>query len=103
MKFAKVIRAAGLDDQYYPNCSEINIRLYDGNREEITDETVEYAEPLFKNNSETYLRFYHYLESLESKLDGSDTEIKQMNVQISQDAVIVNYWTPALSIFFRNG
>ena len=95
MKFAEVIRNAGLNPLDFPKASNITIELYDGKERLSVEETVNYAEPLFTKNEGSFLNFQSFVSGLE--LD----PIESMKVKIDADSVILFYRTPRSIVFLR--
>jgi len=96
MKFAEIIRNAGLNPQCFSRCTDIEINLYDGKDRVSSDETVRYIEPLFKENNGSLKNFQHFLSCLE------DEDIISMNVKVDICSVVLFYKTNRSIIFLRN-
>ena len=96
MKFAEIIREAGLNACEFKKTSDITIHLYDGKNRIDTEDTVHYIEPLFKHNEASFLNFKNFLTGLEKET------IESMNVKIDIDTVILFYKSPRAIVFFRN-
>ena len=96
MKFAEVIREAGLNPCNFENSSNIDISLYDGKDRVSSEEDIHYAEPLFKNNEGALKNFNGFLTGLEKET------IESMNIKIDINSVILFYKTPRAIVFLRN-
>ena len=95
MKFATILREAGICERHFPISSEIEIRLFDGDDEFETQEDVHYNEPLFVNNNDSYNKFF----DLADKLDFDP--VMSMDIKIDKNYVIVFYGTPEQIAFRR--
>ena len=78
MKFAQIIREAGLNPSDYPRLSEIPIKLSDRKNRLIEDETIHFTLPLFEKKKSSLEHFIAFLDkneamptfsSLEGKID----------------------------------
>lgn len=96
MKFAEIIREAGLKTEKFPKCSNIEICFYDGKNRIITEKEVHYVETLFKNNEPSFKNFQLFLNSLENE------DIHAMNVKVDINSVVLFYKTPRAIVFMRN-
>ena len=95
MKFAEIIRNAGLDISRFPKCASIQIRLYDGKDRVISEKTVEYMKPFFAENISCLKRFKKFLNQLENE------SITSMNVKVDVGTVVLFYQNPRATIFLR--
>ena len=95
MKFAEIIRNAGLEVARFPNCANINIRLYDGKDRVNSAESVEYTRPLFVENPNSLNKFFNFLTGLEKE------NVTSMNVKVDVDSVVVFYQNPRAKVFLR--
>ena len=95
MKFAEIIRNAGINPEDFPKSSNIEIHLYDGKNRESTEETVKYAKPLFEENDSSLKNFKSFLTGIEQE------DVSSMNVKVDIDFVILFYKTPRSIIFPR--
>ncbi len=96
MKFAEIIRNAGLNPENFKNSANIKIYLYDNKDRVSSEETVHYIEPFFKNNDSALLNFKSFLAGLEKE------NIESFNVKVDINSVILFYKTPRVIIFLRN-
>lgn len=96
MKFAEIIRNAGLNPENFKNSANIKIHLYDGKDRVDSAETVHYIEPFFKNNESSLLNFKNFLIGLEKE------NIDSMNVKVDINSVVLFYKTSRVIIFLRN-
>ena len=95
MKFAEIIRNAGLNPMDFSKASNITIELYDGKDRACVEETVTFAEPLFTKNEGSLLNFQSFISGLEKD------SFESMNVNIDADSVILFYKTPRSIVFLR--
>ena len=95
MKFAEIIREAGLNLSEFTKCSEIPVHLYDGKDRISTEEKIHFVEPLFSKNSNSLRKFNHYLSKIEMD------PVEFINVQVDVDSVILFYKTPQATVFSR--
>lgn len=95
MKFAEIIRESGLNPEEFPTSSNISVTLYDRKDRISTEETIRFAEPLFRNNPVSRKNFYHFLVGLE------ESDIQTMNIKIDEYAVWVFYKSPNTKFFLR--
>ena len=97
MKFAEIIREAGLSVKDFPKMSEVYTILYDRkDRIEIT-EKISYIESLFKHSRKSYNEF----KDLLIRLENCPSTIEVMNVRIDQFNVILFYKSDNEKIFSR--
>ena len=100
MKFAEIIRNADIAlscPARFEKIRSIDINLYDGKDRISNDKTIEFVEPLFKENPDAYANFYAFIVGLEN-----DKDIPaEMNVKIDISAVILFYKTPRAIAFLR--
>lgn len=83
MKFAEIIREAGLNPKDFPTASNISIVLYNG-KSRVDDETIHYVESLFAHNDDSLERFKVFLRKLEKD------PISSMNIMIDEYYVVLN-------------
>ena len=95
MKFAEIIRNAGLDVSRFPNCANIPIRLSDGKDRVISSESVEYVRPLFVETPNSLKQFFNFLTGLEKE------NVTSMNVKVDVDSVVLFYKNPRAKVFLR--
>ena len=95
MKFAEIIRNSVNDVSQFPNCSNINIRLYAGKDRVITEDTIAYSKPIFEENKISLKSFETFLLDLETK------EVTSMDIRIDEGSVILFYKDPHAIIFLR--
>lgn len=68
MKFGDIIREAGIKPGDVPKASEVPVILYDGKGKTITDDPLQFAEPIFDENTEERAKFLNFLVDVEVKL-----------------------------------
>jgi len=68
LKFAEIIREAGINPIDLPKAAELPIVLYDGKKREIQEETIHFAEPIFEKNSTARSNFLKFVFDLERQL-----------------------------------
>lgn len=95
MKFAEIIREAGLNPSEFKKCSDIPAVLYDGKDRVESKETVHYIEPLFEKNPGSLWNFKSTLISLENE------NIESINVKVDIDSVVLFYKTGRATVFSR--
>lgn len=96
MKFAEVIREAGLNPCNFENSSNIDISLYDGKDQISSEESIHYVEPFFKNNEGALKNFKGFITGLEKET------VESMNIKIDINSVILFYKTTRAIVFLRN-
>ena len=96
MKFAVILREAGVCSRIFPNCAEIPVVLYDGKDRISTEEDVKFATPLFEENSESFNDFFNFVDRLDANPDYTS-----INVKIDVGHVIIHYRTPEAKVFLR--
>lgn len=96
MRFATILREAGVSTDEFKNCAEIPVILYDRKDRTITDENIHFIERLFKNNPDAHKKFHTFLTELENTPPTST-----INVRIDESAVFVFYRTQNCRIFLR--
>ena len=100
MKFAEIIREAGIDiscPARFPKISCMEVHLYDGKDRVSSEESVKFVEPLFKENPNSHANFYAFIVGLENEKDTP----KEMNVKIDISSVILFYKDPRAIAFMR--
>lgn len=95
MKFATILREAGICERHFPISSEIEIRLFDGDDELEMQEDVHYNEPLFVNSMDSYNKFFDLVDKLDSD------SVISMDIKIDENYVIVFFGTPQQIAFRR--
>ena len=95
MKFAVILREAGLNPVKFPKSSEISVTLYD--EDDLIDDRddITFTKNLFVNNIASYEGFFQFVERLEKQ------DIESMNIKIDQFFVVVFYKTPNAACFPR--
>lgn len=96
MKFAEILKNAGMNPQNFPKSSEIKTFLYDGKDRISSEENINYVEPFFKHNDGSFLNFQHFVNGIEQET------IESMNVKVDITSVILFYKTPRAIVFLRN-
>ena len=96
MKFAEIIRNAGLNPKDFEKVSNIPTTLYDGKNRICSEETVTFIQPFFKENHYSLKNFKDFLIGLEKE------EIDSLNVRVDIDSVILFYRTPRAIVFLRH-
>jgi len=98
MKFATIIREAGIATKLFPNVAEkLQVVLYDLD-DNTTEDDVHYVEGLFDNNRISFCNFVNWLNAFESIME-MEFE-KTIPVQITENYVTIYYNTPG-AIHFR--
>ena len=95
MKFATIIREAGLNEKDFENCSEISVTLYDAKDRIHENITLHFVEPLFWHNKDSLQKFQNFLVDLE------ENPVESINVEIDENHVVVFYKTPNPRFFSR--
>ena len=100
MKFSEILRNVN-DSLDHPNrfvkIRSIDVKLYDGKDRVSTEETVHFAEPLFKRNQDAYVNFCSFLTGLENEQDIPS----KINIKIDICSVILFYKSPRAISFLR--
>lgn len=96
MKFATIMREAGIDEKLFPECAKINVVLYDEYDEVCTEENVIFVKPLFAENQDSFKRFINFLGELNLSHD-----CLTINVLITEHYVITNHKTNHAKVFRR--
>ena len=96
MKFATIIREAGICEKLFRECAEIDVVLYDEDDEINESDDVKFVKPLFEDNQGSLERFIKYVDELNSNLD-----CVSMNVLITEHYVVVHHKTPQAKSFRR--
>lgn len=97
MKFATIMREAGICTKLFPECGEINVVLYDEDDQIHKKDDVQFIRKLFADNTDSYNKFFDFVDELNANPD-----CLNMDIQITPDYVIVFYKTPKARIFRRN-
>ncbi len=85
MKFAEIIKAAGICPKFYPKSSEIPVTVFsDG--DDVSEESLSFREKLFESNNVSHTRFSFFLRKLECT-----DEITLRQVSITPENVIISY------------
>lgn len=95
MKFANIIREAGLNLDNFEKCTEISINLYDEKDKVNENNDVHFVEPLFSHNSNSLQKFQDFLVDLEK------SPVSSMNIEIDENYVVVFYKKPNPKFFSR--
>lgn len=69
MKFSKVIKASGLEPNYFPEVSKIDIEVFDWKNREIKEEDFVFTESIFVNNPSSCNKFLNFLKGFNPKTD----------------------------------
>ena len=105
MKFAEIVREAGVNSEDVPHVSQLSIILYDRKRRVIEGETIKFVEPLFKENPASHESFLNFCTELEQQLANS-SEYRELSSglysQISESALILWYDSCGPYIFLRH-
>ena len=96
MKFATILREAGIYPELFPKCGEINTVLYDSDDQIHEGDDVKFVESLFYRNPDSFNKFVDFVAELDTNPDNS-----AINVQITETHVIVFYKTPCVKVFRR--
>lgn len=96
MKFATIMREAGVCARLFPECGEIDVVLYDEDDKVHKKDDVKYIKKLFDGNTDSYNKFFDFVDEL-----NRDPSYLSINVQITPHHVIVFYKTPGAKIFPR--
>ena len=96
MKFATIMREAGICPRLFPECGEINVVLYDENDEIHPKDDVHYITKLFADNPSSYDQFFDLVDELNANPD-----YLSINIKISPEHVIVFYKTGNPRVFRR--
>jgi len=96
MKFAAIMENAGVSTKIFPICGEINVTLYDEDDIIHESDDLRFIKPLFEDNPDSYEKFFDFVSELDTNPD-----YLSMNVQITQDYVIIFYKSPNSKIFRR--
>lgn len=67
MKFEKVIAAAGLKPNDFPEVSKIEVEVFDWKNREIKEEDFVFAEPIFANNLSSINDFSDFLKNFNTE------------------------------------
>ena len=96
MKFATIMREAGICTRFFPDCREINVVLYDEDNEIYKKDDIQFVRKLFADNMDSYNKFFDFVDELNIEPD-----YISIDIQITPDHVIVFYKTPNARIFRR--
>ena len=103
MKFAEIIREAGINPSDIPKAAELSIVLYDVKKREITDETIHFVEPIFEKNCRSRADFLKFLVDLEGHLTQNEDLSKAMvlRAQITESMLLIGSGVTTPSFFSR--
>ena len=103
MKFAEIIREAGINPLNLPMAAELPIVLYNGKRRKIEEKTIHFAEPIFVKNSNARTDFLRFLVDLERQLKQNWNLSKTviLHVQITEVLLVVGSGIMVPYIFSR--
>ena len=96
MKFAGILRSAGILEGAFKKCENIDIVLFDGKKPISSHGNIHYANELFENNPTSKLKFIGALIDLEI-----NPPQESINVKIDEFNVILFYQTAKPKIFSR--
>ena len=96
MKFATIMREAGICPRLFPECGEIDVILYDEDDKVHKKEEVHYIAKLFADNPTSYDKFFDFVDELNSNPDHLC-----INIKITPEHVIVFYKSNNAKIFRR--
>lgn len=96
MKFATIMREAGISEKLFLECAEINVVLYDEDDEICAKEDIEFIKPLFVENPDSFEKFFNFVDELNSNPD-----YLTINVLITEHYVVVHYKTNHAKVFRR--
>ena len=96
MKFATIMREAGICERLFRECTEIDVVLYDEDGEINESDDVKFVQPLFEANPDSFERFINFVDELNSNPD-----YLSINVLITEHYVVVHHKTPQAKSFRR--
>ena len=96
MKFATIMREAGICTRLFPDCGEINVVLYDEDDQIHKKDDVHFVQKLFADNPDAFNDFFDFVDALNTNPD-----YLSINIQITRNHVIVFYKTASPKIFCR--
>ena len=96
MKLKTILREASIPETRFPECSEIDVVLYDENDEICTTDDVKFIKPLFEDNPDSLEKFILFIEDLNLK-----PVYSSINILITKHHVIIHYKTPFYKTFRR--
>lgn len=96
MKFATIMREAGICTRLFPECGEINVVLYDEDDQIHKKDDVQFVRKLFADNTHSYNKFMEFVDRLNTNPD-----YMSIDIQITPDHVVVFYKTSNPKIFRR--
>lgn len=105
MKFAEIVREAGVNSEDVPYVAQLPVTLYDRKRRVIEGETIKFVEPLFKENPASHESFLNFCVELEQQLASNSVyrELSSnLSAQISESALILWYDSCGPYIFLRH-
>lgn len=100
MKFAEIIREAGLDIGAYPMASKLSIDLYD-RKHRLFSSTIHFHENLFAKKESSLIQFKNFLDELEKELH-SGSKPSSIDVKITENLVAISADLQSPLIFQRN-
>ena len=103
MKFAEIIREAGVKPSSVPKAAELPIVLYDEKKRKIAEETIHFAKPIFEKNFNARMDFLRFVVELERQLkfnwDLNKSHV--LRVQITEDLLLVGFGATCPVLFPR--
>ena len=97
MKFATIMREAGIFERLFLECAKIDVVLYDEDDEINESDDVKFVKPLFEDNPDSFEKFFNFVDELNSNPD-----YLSINVLITEHYVVVHYKTPKAKSFRRS-
>ena len=102
MKFAEIIRGAGINPVDLPKAAELSIILYDGKPQKILKETLDLNEPIFEKNLEARTAFLNFLVELEKRLRTEEgLADHSVRVQMTSAILAVGFGLATPHVFSR--
>lgn len=103
MKFAEVIQAAGNNPENFPNAAELDIVLLNAKQHEFEGDKLEFDEshPIFAKNPAERSKFEHFLDRLESGLEGGSISADSLYGRLTIDTLVVTHFRSFSEVFFR--
>jgi len=96
MKLEEIIREAGVCLELFPKCCQRDVILYDDDGQLSELEHLYLNPKFFEDNFDSFVKFVDFLESMESSSINS-----AINVQITEEHLILFFRTPHPKLFFR--
>lgn len=97
MKFATIMREAGIAEKLFPESAKIDVILYEEFDEIYPEEDVKFIKPLFEENQDSFKKFFNFVEELNSNPD-----FPSINIFITEHHVVVHYKTHNSMVFRRS-